>query len=157
MESAAGGCQWAGIGHFRWRAGGRPGGHDPSQLRGDHRGNGLGTWIFLATMPDFRGEHSDASAYSRDGRGDSAVRTLGLKQVATARFGEIVARVRELMDGREVATDDATIRIRWASGPPYASAGPTTNFFGVLCEPLWSSAARYTEALLPTSPEKAAM
>jgi len=50
------------------------------------------------------------------GRGDSAVRTLGLKQVATARFGEIVARVRELMDGREVATDDATIRIRWASG-----------------------------------------
>jgi alkanesulfonate monooxygenase SsuD/methylene tetrahydromethanopterin reductase-like flavin-dependent oxidoreductase (luciferase family) len=50
------------------------------------------------------------------GRGDSAVRTLGLKQVATARFGEIVARVRELMDGREVATDDAKIRIRWASG-----------------------------------------
>jgi 5,10-methylenetetrahydromethanopterin reductase len=50
------------------------------------------------------------------GRGDSAVRTLGLKQVATARFGEIVARVRELMDGHEVATDDATIRIRWASG-----------------------------------------
>ncbi len=50
------------------------------------------------------------------GRGDSAVRTLGLKQVATARFGEIVARVRELMDGREVTTDDATIRIRWASG-----------------------------------------
>jgi 5,10-methylenetetrahydromethanopterin reductase len=50
------------------------------------------------------------------GRGDSAVRTLGLKQVATKRFGEIVARVRELMAGHEVATDDATIRIRWASG-----------------------------------------
>jgi alkanesulfonate monooxygenase SsuD/methylene tetrahydromethanopterin reductase-like flavin-dependent oxidoreductase (luciferase family) len=46
------------------------------------------------------------------GRGDSAVRTLGLKQVATSKFAEIVPRVRELIAGREV--DGA--RIRWATG-----------------------------------------
>jgi 5,10-methylenetetrahydromethanopterin reductase len=46
------------------------------------------------------------------GRGDSAVRTLGLKQVATSKFAEIVPRVRELIAGREV--DGA--RIRWTTG-----------------------------------------
>jgi alkanesulfonate monooxygenase SsuD/methylene tetrahydromethanopterin reductase-like flavin-dependent oxidoreductase (luciferase family) len=50
------------------------------------------------------------------GRGDSAVRTLGLKQVATRKFGEIVPRVRALLDGDEVVSDGATIRLRWASG-----------------------------------------
>jgi 5,10-methylenetetrahydromethanopterin reductase len=50
------------------------------------------------------------------GRGDSAVRTLGLKQVATRKFAEIVPRVRALMAGEEVVTDDAAIRLRWASG-----------------------------------------
>lgn len=50
------------------------------------------------------------------GRGDSAVRTLGLKQVATRKFAEIVPRIRALMAGEEVVTDDAAIRIRWASG-----------------------------------------
>jgi len=46
------------------------------------------------------------------GRGDSAVRTLGLKQVATTKFAEIVPKVRGLIAGQEV--DGA--RIRWAKG-----------------------------------------
>jgi 5,10-methylenetetrahydromethanopterin reductase len=50
------------------------------------------------------------------GRGDSAVRTLGFKQVATQRFAEIVPRMRELMAGREVVTEEAAIRLRWATG-----------------------------------------
>src|SRR5713226_526030 len=50
------------------------------------------------------------------GRGDSAVRTLGLKQVATTKFAEIVPRVRALLAGEEVDTDAATIRLRWATG-----------------------------------------
>src|SRR5262245_6632921 len=50
------------------------------------------------------------------GRGDSAVRTLGLKQVATRKFAEVVPRVRALLAGEEVVTDDAAIRIRWATG-----------------------------------------
>ena len=50
------------------------------------------------------------------GRGDSAVRTLGLRQVSTSRFAEIVPRVRTLLAGEEVETPDATIRMRWATG-----------------------------------------
>jgi alkanesulfonate monooxygenase SsuD/methylene tetrahydromethanopterin reductase-like flavin-dependent oxidoreductase (luciferase family) len=46
------------------------------------------------------------------GRGDSAVRTLGLKQVATSKFAEVVPKVRGLIGGEEV--DGA--RIRWATG-----------------------------------------
>jgi alkanesulfonate monooxygenase SsuD/methylene tetrahydromethanopterin reductase-like flavin-dependent oxidoreductase (luciferase family) len=46
------------------------------------------------------------------GRGDSAVRTLGLKQVATKKFAEVVPKVRELIAGHEV--DGA--RIRWVTG-----------------------------------------
>ncbi len=50
------------------------------------------------------------------GRGDSAVRTLGLKQVATSKFAEVVPRIRALMAGEEIETDAGTIRIRWATG-----------------------------------------
>src|SRR5712691_5420725 len=50
------------------------------------------------------------------GRGDSAVRTLGLKQVATSKFAEVVPQVRALLAGEEVATPAAAIRLRWASG-----------------------------------------
>ena len=50
------------------------------------------------------------------GRGDSAVRTLGLKQVATRKFAEVVPRVRALMAGEEIETDAGPIRIRWATG-----------------------------------------
>src|SRR5205085_21366 len=39
------------------------------------------------------------------GRGDSAVRTLGLKQVATKKFAEVVPRIRALMAGEEIETD----------------------------------------------------
>jgi len=49
------------------------------------------------------------------GRGDSAVRTLGLKQVATRKMAEIVPRVRSLMAGDEVDLDGTPVRIRWAS------------------------------------------
>ncbi len=50
------------------------------------------------------------------GRGDSAVRTLGLKQVATRKFAEVVPQVRALLAGDEVETTAATIRLRWATG-----------------------------------------
>lgn len=50
------------------------------------------------------------------GRGDSSVRTLGLKQVATRKFAEVVPQVRALLAAEEVVTPDATIRLRWATG-----------------------------------------
>lgn len=50
------------------------------------------------------------------GRGDSAVRTLGLKQVATRKFADVVPQVRALLAGDEVETTAATIRLRWATG-----------------------------------------
>ena len=49
------------------------------------------------------------------GRGDSAVRTLGLKQIATRKMAEIVPRLRSLMAGDEVDLDGTPVRIRWAS------------------------------------------
>lgn len=49
------------------------------------------------------------------GRGDNAVRTLGLSQVSTAQLGEIVPKLRELMAGRAVDLDGREIRIQWAS------------------------------------------
>ena len=50
------------------------------------------------------------------GRGDSAVRTLGMKQVATRKFAEVIPQVRALLAGDEVETTAATIRLRWATG-----------------------------------------
>ncbi len=50
------------------------------------------------------------------GRGDSAVRTLGLKQFPTAKLVEVVSQVRELTAGRDVDLDGARVRIRWAEG-----------------------------------------
>lgn len=50
------------------------------------------------------------------GRGDSAVRTLGRKQVATTKLGSIVPMMRDLMDGKEVELEGTPIRIRWAEG-----------------------------------------
>jgi alkanesulfonate monooxygenase SsuD/methylene tetrahydromethanopterin reductase-like flavin-dependent oxidoreductase (luciferase family) len=49
------------------------------------------------------------------GRGDSAVRTLGLKQVSTKKFAEVVPRVRALLAGDEIDLDGTPIRIRWVS------------------------------------------
>src|SRR5215467_649801 len=50
------------------------------------------------------------------GRGDSAVRTLGLRQVSTSRFAEIVPRVRTLLAGEEITVDGTAMRLRWATG-----------------------------------------
>ena len=47
------------------------------------------------------------------GRGDNAVRTLGLKQITTAQLREIVPQVRELLAGRAVDLDGTEVRIKW--------------------------------------------
>ena len=49
------------------------------------------------------------------GRGDNAVRTLGLKQVSTKQLRETVPKLRELMAGRAVDCDGTEIRIQWAT------------------------------------------
>lgn len=49
------------------------------------------------------------------GRGDNAVRTLGLKQLTTRQLREIVPKLRELMAGRSVDCDGTEIRIQWAT------------------------------------------
>jgi alkanesulfonate monooxygenase SsuD/methylene tetrahydromethanopterin reductase-like flavin-dependent oxidoreductase (luciferase family) len=49
------------------------------------------------------------------GRGDNAVRTLGLKQVSTRQLRETVPKLRELMNGRSADCDGTEIRIQWAS------------------------------------------
>lgn len=48
------------------------------------------------------------------GRGDNAVRTLGLEPVPTARLREAVPTIRELVAGRPVELGGAEVRIRWA-------------------------------------------
>ena len=52
------------------------------------------------------------------GRGDSAVRTLGHKQVATTKMAEIVPRLRELLAGRTETHE---------GGRPSGSAGPPAS------------------------------
>lgn len=49
------------------------------------------------------------------GRGDNAVRTIGLKQVTTRQLREIVPLLRELMAGRLVTHNGTEFRIQWAS------------------------------------------
>lgn len=49
------------------------------------------------------------------GRGDNAVRTLGLKQVSTKTLRETAPKLRELMAGRAVDFEGTEIRIQWAS------------------------------------------
>jgi 5,10-methylenetetrahydromethanopterin reductase len=49
------------------------------------------------------------------GRGDNAVRTVGLKQVSTKQLREVAPKLRELMAGRAVDYDGTEIRIQWAS------------------------------------------
>ena len=50
------------------------------------------------------------------GRGDNAVRTIGLEPVPLARLREVVPLLRNLTAGRPVAGDGNEIRIRWADG-----------------------------------------
>jgi 5,10-methylenetetrahydromethanopterin reductase len=48
------------------------------------------------------------------GRGDNAVRTLGLNPVATNRLQDIVPKLRELMAGRSAEFDGKEVQIHWA-------------------------------------------
>jgi 5,10-methylenetetrahydromethanopterin reductase len=48
------------------------------------------------------------------GRGDNAVRTLGLQPVPTRRLAEVVPKLRELTAGRPIDLDGTEVRIRWA-------------------------------------------
>ena len=48
------------------------------------------------------------------GRGDNAVRTLGLDPVPTGRLAEVVPKLRELIAGRPVDFQGTEVRIRWA-------------------------------------------
>ena len=48
------------------------------------------------------------------GRGDNAVRTLGLEPVPTRRLAEVVPKLRELVGGRPVDFEGTDVRIRWA-------------------------------------------
>lgn len=50
------------------------------------------------------------------GRGDSAVRTLGKRQVATAKMAHVVPRVRALVAGGEVEAGGTRMRLRWTEG-----------------------------------------
>lgn len=61
------------------------------------------------------------------GRGDSAVRTLGFKPMATGRMTDILSKTKALMAGEPVQEDGAEIRIRWADQKVplmYAATGP---------------------------------
>jgi alkanesulfonate monooxygenase SsuD/methylene tetrahydromethanopterin reductase-like flavin-dependent oxidoreductase (luciferase family) len=49
------------------------------------------------------------------GRGDNAIRTLGLKQVSTQQLRETAPKLKELMAGRTVDFEGTEIRIQWAS------------------------------------------
>lgn len=49
------------------------------------------------------------------GRGDNAVRTLGLQPVPTKQMREVVPMLRELMAGRPVDLAGTEVRIRWAA------------------------------------------
>jgi len=48
------------------------------------------------------------------GRGDNAVRTLGLQPVPTRHLADVVPKLRELVAGRPVDVDGTEVRIRWA-------------------------------------------
>jgi alkanesulfonate monooxygenase SsuD/methylene tetrahydromethanopterin reductase-like flavin-dependent oxidoreductase (luciferase family) len=48
------------------------------------------------------------------GRGDNAVRTLGLEPVPTRQLAEVVPKLRELVGGGTVTFRDRDVRIRWA-------------------------------------------
>jgi len=49
------------------------------------------------------------------GRGDSAVRPMGLPPVRTAVLGDAIPVLRELLAGRSVRLNDTDVRLRWAS------------------------------------------
>lgn len=52
------------------------------------------------------------------GRGDSAVRTMGLNPVKTSFLRESVPVLRDLMAGRHVTLNDADVHLRWVQDDP---------------------------------------
>ena len=48
------------------------------------------------------------------GRGDNAVRTLGLEPVPTRRLAQVVPKLRDLIAGRPIDFEGTDVRIRWA-------------------------------------------
>jgi alkanesulfonate monooxygenase SsuD/methylene tetrahydromethanopterin reductase-like flavin-dependent oxidoreductase (luciferase family) len=61
------------------------------------------------------------------GRGDSAVRTLGFKPMATRRMQDVLTKTKALMSGAPVDESGTEIRIRWADQSVplmYAATGP---------------------------------
>jgi len=48
------------------------------------------------------------------GRGDNAVRTLGLQPVPTKRLVDLVPKIRQLVAGRPIDFEGTEVRIRWA-------------------------------------------
>lgn len=61
------------------------------------------------------------------GRGDNAVRTLGLNPVATNKLEAVVPRLRTLMAGRAVDSNDSDIRILWAQQEDVPIMMPATG------------------------------
>jgi len=51
------------------------------------------------------------------GRGDSAVRTMGLNPVTTKAFRESIPVLRDLLAGRTVKMNDADVHLRWVEKP----------------------------------------
>ncbi len=61
------------------------------------------------------------------GRGDSAIRTLGYKQLATAKMETAMHKIKALMAGETVDEGGMEVRIRWANEHVplmYAATGP---------------------------------
>src|SRR5690606_28353746 len=50
------------------------------------------------------------------GRGDSSIRTLGLKPLRVREMRRVVEDVRALVDGRDIVFGDRDVRITWAEG-----------------------------------------
>ena len=61
------------------------------------------------------------------GRGDSAIRTLGYKQLSTAKMETVLRKVKALTAGETVDESGSEVRIRWAEEDVplmYAATGP---------------------------------
>jgi len=63
------------------------------------------------------------------GRGDSAVRTLGMRPLKTGEMERVLYKTRALLDGESVNDQDSEVRLRWNDGRErvplaYAATGP---------------------------------
>ena len=61
------------------------------------------------------------------GRGDNAVRTLGLDPVETSKLKDVIPRLRDLMAGRPVEFNGKEIRILWANQDDVPIMMPATG------------------------------